>query len=78
MSPELLAQFGFNAETKPEEENYKDYGTEEDIEVLESSPLAELIDNEEITGLCAKYKISFNKWLKLATEVMETEEMLVA
>ena len=78
MPPELLAQFGFNAETEPEEENYENYGTEEDIELLESSPLAGLIDNEEITSLCAKYKISFNKWLKLATEVMKTEDMLVA
>lgn len=78
MSPELLAQFGFDSKAEPEEENYEDYGTEEDIELLESSPLAGFIDNEEITGLCAKYKITFNKWLKLATEVMETEEMLVA
>ncbi len=78
MSPELLSQFGFNAEIETEEENYENYGTEEEIEFLESSPLAGLVDNEEITGLCAKYKITFSKWRKLAAEVMETEEMLTA
>ncbi len=77
MSPELLAQFGLSAETESEEENYEDYGTEEEIEFFETSPLAGFCSNTEITGLCAKYKIKFNKWLSLATQVMGTEEMVV-
>ncbi len=78
MSPELLAQFGYAAEPRNEENDYEYEETEEDTELLESSPLAVLIDNVEITELCSKYKITFNKWLKLATEVMETNEMLIA
>lgn len=78
MSPELLAQFGWTAEEESEDDNYDEYGVEEDIELLESSPLAGFVDDEEINSLCAKYKITFNKWLKLATEVMDTEEMMVA
>lgn len=78
MSPELLAQFGLTAEEDSENDSYEDYGVEEDTEFLESSPLADLIDDEEISSLCEKYKITFNKWLKLATEVMNTEEMMVA
>lgn len=78
MSPELLAQFGWTAEEESEDDNYEEYGVEDDIELLESSPLAGFVNDEEINSLCAKYKITFNKWLKLATEVMDTEEMLVA
>jgi len=79
ISPELLAQFGYSVDSEEDNsETYEDYGVDDDIELLESSPLTGLIDNEEISTLCSKYKISFNKWLKLATEVMETKEMLVA
>ena len=34
--------------------------------------------NEEIAGLCSKYNIEVQSWLKLATEVMNTQEMQVA
>ena len=78
MSPELLAQFGWTAEEKTDEDNYEDYGIEECTEFLETSPLAELVDDEEINSLCAKYKIKIQSWLKLATEVMDTQEMMVA
>lgn len=78
MSPELLAQFGWTAEEKTDEDNYEDYGIEECTEFLETSPLAELVDDEEISSLCAKYKIKIQSWLKLATEVMDTQEMMVA
>ena len=82
MSPELLERFGFSAEETFDEEaaegSYDENGEEEDTELLESSPLVGLVDKEEINNLCAKYEITFSKWLKLATEVMETEEMMVA
>ena len=45
---------------------------------LEASPLAGLINNEEIANLCTKYNIEVQSWLKLATEVMNTQEMQVA
>lgn len=78
LSPELLARFGYSEELEEEiYETYEDNGIDEDIELLQSSPLAGLIDNEEITALCSKYNITFYKWLKLATEVMSTEEMIV-
>ena len=41
-------------------------------------PLYGMVDNEEITSLCSKYKIEVQSWLKLATEVMDTQEMQVA
>jgi len=78
MSPELLAQIGWTSEEESEEESYEEYGIEEDTVLLESSPLAGLVDNTEINSLCAKYNIKVSKWLRLATDVMETEEMLVA
>lgn len=78
LSPELLAQFGWSGEEESDENNNEDYGVEEDTELLQSSPLADLVDDAEINSLCEKYKITFNKWLKLATEVMDTEEMTVA
>ena len=80
MSPELLAQFGWTVEEEISEESYEDHNneTEEDTDLLADSPLAGLVDDEEINSLCAKYKITFSKWLKLATEVMDTEEMMVA
>ena len=78
LSPELLAQFGYSKESQNSEDDYETFGVEDETEFLKSSPLASFIENEEITGLCEKYKIAFNKWLKLATQVMKTEEMLVA
>lgn len=78
MPPDLLAKFGLVEEAETEETDFEDYGIDEDMELLESSPLAGFIENTEIKELCLKYKISFNDWLKLATEVMDTEEMLVA
>lgn len=77
LSPELLTQFGWIDEEKQEENTYEDYRVEEDMKLLKSSPFAVLVDNTEIINLCAKYKITFNKWLKLATEVLNTEEMIV-
>lgn len=50
----------------------------EDLQLLEASPLAGLINNEEIANLCSKYNIEVQSWLKLATEVMNTQEMQVA
>lgn len=78
MPPELMELFGLTAENEVQEDNFEEYGTEEDIELLNSSPLAGLIDNKEIAEICSKYKISINKWLQLATEVMNTDEMMVA
>lgn len=78
MSPELLEQFGWTYDEELEEDCYEEYGMEEDTELLESSPLLGLIDDKEINCLCAKYKIKVNNWLKLATDVIKTEEMLVA
>ncbi len=37
-----------------------------------------MVDNEEIANLCSKYKIEVQNWLKLAIEVMDTQEMQVA
>jgi len=48
------------------------------LQLLEASPLAGLINNEEIANLCTKYNIKVQCWLKLATEVMNTQEMQVA
>ena len=60
---------------------YKDYSYEdaaEDLQALEASPLYGMVDNEEIAYLCSKYKIEVQSWLKLATEVLDTQEMQVA
>ncbi len=75
----MLAQFGYS---DSEEEGVDDDNSEEavtvDLQILEESPLAGMVNNEEIAGLCSKYKIEVQSWLKLATEVMETGEMRVA
>ena len=63
---------------KTEYDKYEEYGVEEDTEFLTSSPLIGLVNDKEINCLCAKYKIKLNNWLKLATDVIKTEEMLVA
>ena len=60
-----------------EVEDYSDEREALDLKILETSPLAGMINNEEIADLCSKYKIEVQKWLKLATEVMETEEMVL-
>lgn len=78
MSPEFLAQFGWTIDEETEYDNYEEYGVEEDTEFLTSSPLIGLVNDKEINCLCAKYKIKLNNWLKLATDVIKTEEMLVA
>lgn len=79
LSSELLAQFGYsNTVEEPEEDDYSYEDAAEDLQALETSPLYGMVDNEEIANLCSKYKIEVQSWLKLATEVMETEEMQVA
>ena len=78
MSPEFLAQFGWTIDEETEYDKYEEYGVEEDTEFLTSSPLIGLVNDKEINCLCAKYKIKLNNWLKLATDVIKTEEMLVA
>lgn len=79
MSSELLAQFN-HTDSEPVEE-INEYAQEELEEeetiLLENTPLAGLVDDAEIMQLCEKYKISFNEWIKLATAVLETEEMCV-
>lgn len=79
LSPELLAQFGYtdSIDDEKEEDNYE-ADSAENMDSLPDSPLYGMIDNEEIAGLCSKYKIEVQSWLKLATEVMETQEMQVA
>ena len=79
LSPELLSQFGYtdSADDEKEEDNYET-DSASNIELLVDSPLYGMIDNEEIAGLCSKYKIEVQSWLKLATEVMDTQEMQVA
>lgn len=79
LSPELLAQFGYtdSIDDEKEEDNYE-ADSAENMDSLPASPLYGMIDNEEIAGLCSKYKIEVQCWLKLATEVMETQEMQVA
>ena len=79
LSPELLAQFGYS--DSEEEEKEDDYSTDSvtvDLQLLENTKLAGMVNNEEIAGLCSKYKIEVQSWIKLATAVMETEEMKVA
>ena len=79
LSPELLAQFGYsNAAEEPETDDYSYEDAAEDLQALEASPLYGMVDNEEIANLCSKYKIEVQSWLKLATEVMDTQEMQVA
>lgn len=80
VSPELLAQFGY-AENPLEKEEANEYSYEdaaEDLKVLEDSPLAGMVDNDEIAKICSKYQIEVKNWLRLATEVMATKEMQVA
>ena len=76
LSPELLAQFGYS-DSKEEgtDDDYSEETVTVDLQILEESPLAGMVNNEEIAGLCSKYKIDVQSWLKLATEVMETGEM---
>ena len=78
LSPELLSQFGYcaDAEEEPAATPYEE--TKEDFQLIKDSPLAGLINNEEIAGLCSKYNIEVHSWLKLATQVMDTQEMQVA
>ena len=79
LSPELLAQFGYsNTAEESESDDYSYEDAAEDLQALESSPLYGMVDNEEIANLCSKYKIEVQSWLKLATEVMATQEMQVA
>ena len=79
LSPELLDQFGYSdSENEEPEDDYSYEGAAEDLQDLETSPLYGLVDNEEIANLCSKYKIEVQRWLKLATEVMDTQEMQVA
>ena len=79
LSSELLAQFGYsNAAEETESDNYSYEDVAEDLQALETSPLYGMVDNEEIANLCSKYKIEVQRWLKLATEVMDTQEMQVA
>ena len=77
LSPELLAQFGYS-DTAQEAEEYSYEDAVEDLQALEDSPLYDMVDNEEIASLCLKYNIEVQSWLKLATEVMNTQEMQVA
>ena len=78
LSPELLAQFGYSdSEGERVDDDYSEENITVDLQILEESPLAGMLNNKEIAGLCSKYKIEVQSWLKLATEVMETEEMQV-
>jgi inhibitor of KinA sporulation pathway (predicted exonuclease) len=80
ISPELLAQFGCTKAPLEEEEcdEYSYEDAAEELESLEDSPLAGMVNNEEIAKICSKYKIEVKNWLRLATEVMDTKEMQVA
>ena len=78
LSPELLSQFGYTGVSQEEAEEKFIDNIAEDLQLLETSPLAGLINNEEIANLCSKYNIEVQSWLKLATEVMNTQEMQVA
>ena len=79
LSPELLAQFGYSiTAAEPEAEEYSYEEAAEDLQALEDSPLYGMVDNKEIAELCSKYNIEVQSWLKLATEVMNTQEMQVA
>lgn len=79
LSPELLAQFGYSTTAaEPEVEEYAYEEASEDLQALEDSPLYGMVDNKEIAELCSKYNIEVHSWLKLATEVMNTQEMQVA
>lgn len=79
LSPELLSQFGYKGAVQEEEsEENSIENIAEDLQLLEASPLAGLINNEEIANLCSKYNIEVQSWLRLATEVMNTQEMQVA
>lgn len=78
LSPELLSQFDYTGAAQEEEaEENSIENITEDLHLLEASPLAGLINNEEIANLCSKYNIEVQSWLKLATEVMNTQEMQV-
>ena len=79
LSPELLSQFGYTGASQEEEaEETSIENIADDLQLLGASPLAGLINNEEIANLCSKYNIEVQSWLKLATEVMNTQEMQVA
>ena len=79
LSPELLAQFGHsNTSAESEVEDYSYEEATADLLALEESPLYGMVDNQEIAELCSKYNIEVQSWLKLATEVMNTQEMQVA
>ncbi len=79
LSPDLLAQFGYsNTVEEPETDDYTLEEAVEDLQALEDSPLYRRIDQNEIAELCSKYNIEVHSWLKLATEVMNTQEMQVA
>ncbi len=80
LSPELLAQFGYSSLEAEEKEDtaIEKPVKKEDMELLKDSPVYQKVDGEEITGLCSKYKIKINKWIKLAEEVMNTPDMQVA
>lgn len=79
MSPDLLAQFGHDTEEaeaiEPELNDEEEGLSSYELELLESSPLKDNVNNQALTSLLAKYKIPFEKWLTLATETMNTEEM---
>jgi inhibitor of KinA sporulation pathway (predicted exonuclease) len=79
LSPELLAKFGYsNTSEEENKENDSEENLAVQIQIPEDSPLAGLVNNEEIARLCTKYKIEVQSWLKLAAEVLETEEMKAA
>ena len=80
MSPELLARFGYTGvkEEQSDESECNEEEAAENLAALEESPLYGKVDNKEIAGLCSKYKIKVQRWLRLAEEVMETQEMQVA
>lgn len=84
LSPELLAQFGYSEaeeeEETPEvvEEPEENELWQVDSEALKNSPLAGLVDEQEISELCRKYCIESERWLRLASELHATGEMAVA
>lgn len=81
MSPELLAQFGYTADDNTEKADDAIICTEyEEVknEKSQSTIDEDFIENDEIKGLCAKYKIPLNKWAKLVKQVKETKEMIVS
>lgn len=79
LSPELLAQFGYEEKKDEEntEESFDEDRVSENLIILDDSHLAGIVNNEEISTLCSKYKIEIQKWLSVARKVMETQEMQV-